>query len=314
MARNYDFLKRLPSDERRYIMEMMADTIIADEKEDLPVDIIKVGDRQKEALEILQNAGKLVGFSTGIGHLDGIMGGMAEEEMIIIGGQTGHGKSLLMQKIALAVAGAGNPILYVSLEMSVPQQIARFYTMAKTQFGNNVVEEISKLPIYFYNGRESMTLGILDKALEAATKDFGVKMCFIDHLHYFSHSVDNVASEIGNIVRTIKGYARKYAMPICVISTLRKLNTGGTPDINDLKDSVMIGYDADLILMVWRDIDGEAHPANHLTIRVRKNRPRGRIGGMIMEITDNYDLIEIKDTLAEDTKEVFEAWDEEEKE
>ena len=302
MPRNFDFLKRLPSDEKHYILEMLADEIIEEEKQDLPVDIIRVDNRQKEALSILQNAGKLVGFSTGINQLDNILGGMDVEDLIIIGGQAGHGKSLLMQKIALAVASAGNPILYVSLEMSIPQQIARFYTMGKTKWDNNVVTEISKMPIYFYNGKESMTLGILDKALEGATKDFGVKMCFIDHLHYFSHSTDNVASEIGMIIRTIKGYARKYAMPIVVISTLRKLNTGGSPDINDLKDSVMIGYDADLIIMIWRDIDGENKPANHLTIRVRKNRPRGRIGGFVMEITDNYDLIELKDATEQNVR------------
>lgn len=295
MGRNYDFLKRLPPEERNYIMEVMAESLIEEAKQDLPVEIVNVGDQQKEALHIMQNAGKLVGFSTGIRKLDDIMLGMDKEDLIVIGGRPGHGKSLLMQKVALSVASEGNAILYVSLEMSVPQQIARFYTMAKTQFGNDVVEQISKMPIYFYNGKDSMTLGVLDKALETAVKDYGVKMCFIDHLHYFSHSTDNVASEIGTIVRAIKGFARKYSMPIMVISTLRKSN-GNMPDSAELKDSVMIEYDADLILMIWRDIDGESHPTNQLTIRVRKNRPRGKIGGLMMEITPNYDLIEWKDS------------------
>lgn len=289
----YDYLKNLPFDEKRSVLEMLSEDIIQKETEELPVNLIKIDEKQKEALNILQNSNKLVGFGTGITKLDKIMGGMDKEELIIIGGQTGHGKSLLMQKIALNVADEA-PILYMSLEMSVPQQIARFYLMGKGMW-QTPVESISKLPIYFYNGKDAITLKTLGKALESAVRDFGVKMCFIDHLHYLSHSIDNMNNEIGNIVRTVKGYARKYEMPIAMISTLRKLDGNKKPDIDDLKDSTMIGYDADSIIMVWRDMEGTERPANILSVKVRKNRPRGRLGTIQLEITDNYNLMELTD-------------------
>lgn len=252
--------------------------------------LVHVKDRQSEALDILKHDKSVIGLGTGIGPLDDIMGGMDKEELIIIGGQTGHGKSMLMQRIALNSALKKEPILYLSLEMSIPQQIARFYSMAREELPDTV-ETISKLPIYFYGGKDTMSLGLLNRLLRIAKEKYGIKAVFIDHIHYFSQDIDNVTSEVGLIVRTLKEYARRYELPIIAISTLRKLQGKGMPEIDDLKDSVMIGYDADIIMMIYRDIEGENKPANELVVKVKKNRPRGRIGSVKLEITDNYNLV-----------------------
>lgn len=252
--------------------------------------IVHVQEKQKEALDILKHADRIVGLATGIDQLDAIMGGMDKEELIIIGGQTGHGKSMLMQKIALNVALGNNPVLYLSLEMSIPQQIARFYSMARNDLGDPV-ETISKLPIYFYGGKDTMTLPLLNRLLRVAKEKYGIKEVFIDHIHYFSQEIDNVTSELGLIVRTLKEYSRRYELPIVAISTLRKLKSNGMPEIDDLKDSVMIGYDADIIMMIYRDVEGEDRSANELVVKVRKNRPRGKVGSIALKITDNYNLV-----------------------
>jgi replicative DNA helicase len=210
--------------------------------------------------------------------------------LIIIGGQTGHGKSMLMQRIALNVALKNKPVLYLSLEMSIPQQISRFYSMAKNEI-KDTVEVISDLPIYFYGGKDTMTLPLLNRLLRVAKERYGIVEVFIDHIHYFSQDIDNVTSELGLIVRTLKEYSRRYEIPIVAISTLRKLNKKGMPDIDDLKDSVMIGYDADIIMMIYRDVEGKNKPANELVVKVRKNRPRGKVGSIVLEITDNYNLV-----------------------
>lgn len=257
-------------------------------------DIVGISTKQQEALEVLRNTDKINGFATKIHTLDRIIGGIDVEELVIIGGQTGHGKSMLMQKVALGMAEQA-PVLYLSLEMSVKQQVSRFYLMAKTIY-EKPVESVNGLPIFFYDGKDSMNLTLLYKVIQEGIKQHGIKACFIDHLHYFSQQTDNVSSEIGLIVRTLKQYARKFQIPIVVVSTLRKLNNRSktTPAIDDLKDSVMIGYDADIIMMIYRDVEGDANPSDVMFVSVRKNRPRGGTGGLKLQINDNFDLIEMR--------------------
>lgn len=256
------------------------------------VELIHVSTKQREALDVLQNKNKIAGIPTGIPTLDKIWRGMDKGDLIIIGGQTGHGKSMLMQRIALNAALVDNPVLYLSLEMTVAQQVSRFYSMSTDDF-KNPVETVNNLPIYFYGGKDNMNLKLLEKLIKSSIEKHGVKMCFVDHLHYFSQQSQDVASEIGLIVRTIKGLAVKYDIPICVISTLRKINSKkALPNINDLKDSVMIGFDADIIAMAYRDVAGVTYEPDELYVDTQKNRPRGGIGKIMLRVTENYNLVD----------------------
>lgn len=255
-------------------------------------EIIHIKEKQAEALKMMQNANQLAGMATGIRHLDGIMGGAEAEELTIISGETGRGKSMLLQKIGANMALLEVPILYLSLEMSVPQQISRFYGMFSKSF-DDVVETFSSLPIYFYGGKDTMSLRLLEKIIKNAVEVQKVKAVFIDHLHYFTHSADNATGEIGIIVRTLKELARKYNVHIFAISVLRKLEKAGTmPTINHLKDSVMLGYDADHVIMVSREVDDLNIPTELMYISVLKNRPRGKIGQFTVKVTNNFDLSE----------------------
>lgn len=251
-------------------------------------DILHISEKQKEALNSLINKDEIVGLTFGLRGLDKLTRGFDKGEIFVIGGQTGHGKSMLMQKLALTTALNDKPVMYLSLEMTVTQQTARFYSMMKESC-SNPVEKVSGLPIYFYNGTEMMSLKLLDNIIAKAKEECGIQLLCIDHLHYFAQSTDNMTNEIGVIIRTIKNYAKKYDIPILVISTLRKLTAKKSPTINDLRDSGMISFDADLIALIDREEINDSL-TNELMIKLVKNRNRGTMGVSVVDITENYDL------------------------
>ena len=255
--------------------------------------LVTAADRQEKAMELIQSPDSISGISTGVGSLDKVWRGMEAGDLIIIGGETRHGKSMLLQKIALNLVLKQIPVLYLSLEMTVEQQLKRFYSMNKDEHGNNTVKVISASPLVFYGETESMTLRLLEKLIRSSVEKHGIKMVFIDHLHYFQQDVDNVTSEVGLAVRRIKEMARRYDMPIAMISTLRKLNgKNKVPTYHDLKDSVMIGYDADVISMVYRNLE---ETPDEMVVDTQKNRPRGVTGKIKLNITENYNLVEMNE-------------------
>jgi replicative DNA helicase len=183
-----------------------------------------------------------------------------------------------------------NPILFVTLEMSQIETTIRFMRMIKTKCDSEVLPE---LPIFFYAG-DLINLKILDEAIRQG-KEQGIKVVFIDHLHFFSRSTENSAQEIGLITREIKLMARKYKIPIVLVSHIRKLTTASSmPDLDDLKDSSAIAQDADTVLMVNRDIDTtDKHEQRTMMVRTAKNRRTGKLGFSAYYLDDNYYLEEV---------------------
>jgi len=253
-------------------------------------EIKPIKDYIPRALERLNNPELFDGVRTGYNDLDNLIGGFADEELVVVGGGTGRGKSQFVQCIMMNQVLQNNPILFVTLEMSQIETTIRFMRMIKTKCDSEVLPE---LPIFFYAG-DLINLKILDEAIRQG-KEQGIKVVFIDHLHFFSRSTENSAQEIGLITREIKLMARKYKIPIVLVSHIRKLTTASSmPDLDDLKDSSAIAQDADTVLMVNRDIDTtDKHEQRTMMVRTAKNRRTGKLGFSAYYLDDNYYLEEV---------------------
>lgn len=244
-----------------------------------------------EAKEIEENPTRINGLSTRYVNLDGACGGISPEELIVLSGHTGQGKTTLAQNIAHRVAIDGDGVLFISLEMSPVEIISRLIRMHRSIDK----EELSKyLPIYFYNGKSDMNLNLLGSLIEESLKQHKIKLVIIDHLHYFNRSIDNIAEETGLIVRKVKGLARDYKLPIILICHIRKtLNMKEMPSMLDLKDSSGIAQDADQVWMVWRNVD-DPNYENILDLRVLKNRNKLKHGSCKFMFDNNYVLTGLK--------------------
>jgi replicative DNA helicase len=288
----YDIYKQL---EEELHLEIKSELYDEKEKE---FELIPLRESIKEAQKRLDNPGGLDGISTGYKNLDSYLGGFAPEELIVVAGGTGTGKTQYVQSIILNMVLDNNPVLFFTLEMPPVETTVRFMRMIKSKLAGDVLPE---LPIYYYYGTNVNT-SVLEKAIQKGIT-LGVKCVVIDHIHFFAKNNDNQAAEVGNIAREIKLLARKYKIPIILIAHIRKTGSPTRiPTLEDIKDSSGVAQDADSVLMVWRDTESLSEEVQkELKVKVRKNRRRGTLGGCQYKLDHNYFLQEMEyDSFKED--------------
>jgi len=272
------------------LKQLVSDLDLTSLKNEQPeFDFVHIGETVAEAVKREEHPDWNEGISTGYPDLDKATGGFANGELIILAGGTGQGKSLFAASIMLNMALDNKKCLFFTLEMPEVDTTSRFLRMSQA-FGGELV--VSELPIYYYHGT-NVTLPTLDYSIKKA-KEQHYAAVFVDHLHFFAKGSDNQANEIGHIVREIKLMARKYDMPIVLISHIRKTGAPSKiPTLEDLKDSSGISQDADMVLMIWRNMDTPNEEEQKvMKVRIRKNRRRGILTGCQYRLDENNYLKE----------------------
>lgn len=233
----------------------------ADEK----LEIVDLQPYMTQAREHREPEGTIKGLSTGLQKIDKMTQGFVPGELMIISGQTSHGKTQLSNNIMLNAAMNEHKVMFVTMEMTKQETADRFNMLTKDQ-------DIGKGKI-FLNMRSDLAYTDVTKMVEKA-KERGCELVVIDHLHYFSRSVENATQEVSKIVKEFKSAAVKYEMPIILICHVRKMDPKKHPTIDDLRDSSLIAQDADLVLIVWRDQRPEAANGTEVEVTLWKNRNR----------------------------------------
>lgn len=218
-----------------------------------------------QARENREPEGQIKGLSTGLKKVDTMTQGFVPGELMIISGQTSHGKTQLSNNIMLAVAKNEHKVMFVTMEMTKQETADRFNMLTKDQ-------DIGEGKI-FLNMRSDLAYTDVTKLIEKA-KEKGCELVVIDHLHYFSRSVENATQEVSKIVKEFKSAAVVYEIPIILICHVRKMAPKKHPTLEDLRDSSLIAQDADLVLIVWRDESPTATNPMEVEVTLWKNRNR----------------------------------------
>ena len=94
-----------------------------------------------------------------------------------------------------------------------------------------------------------------------------------DERNYFTRELKNAAEDLGNITKELKKNAIRHNIPIILISHTRKAPDSHTTKtgINDLRGSSYIAQDADIVLMVERNM--KDFPED-IIVTLGKNRNR----------------------------------------
>lgn len=210
------------------------------------------------------NWGKLVGLNTGYWILDKMTMGLAPGELIIVAGATSNGKTMLALNISANIVKAGKSVLFVTLEMTKTEIGIRF----KNIIGENYAECASRI---FWQKNDELNWKSVDGLIQKAVEEAKVDLVVIDHLHYFSRELQNVAEDLGRITKEFKKNAIRHNIPIILISHTRKGEGRTTKTgINDLRGSSYIAQDADIVLMVHKDKDFK----DDIIVTLEKNRNR----------------------------------------
>lgn len=264
--------------------------------ENLPVEDLTI-DRvvsSKEMQEELNTLDPQKSWNIGYYHLDKMLNGVKEGDLVILSGLTGSGKTEFAVSVAKKfIAQEVNP-LFFSYEISSQELLERFGTPVPMFY-------LPRIP------QSKSSKWIETKIIEAIQK-FDTKVVFIDHLHYLVDESTtrnkNTSEMLSQMCRDFKQIARRHKVIIFLLAHVRKFSST-RPSMQDIKDSSGIIQEADTVLIIHRvgakrsrktenapSLDEEFEMDNRATLYIDKVRRRGGRLGKIDYIFENGSFVE----------------------
>ena len=264
--------------------------------------IIHAKDLLDETGEFWRNAEILKGLQTRFLKLNQAIGGIREDELTVLTGDTGTGKTTFGVNLIEDFASKDIPCLIASTEMSPQKLVAKIFSIhSGKDFFNPLVFDEKKLleemvfwgqkPLYFVNARGSLDLERLQTLLSYAARIYGAKIVLLDHLHFFLNAkkADEERYEIERFMQGIVKSALENHLHIILICHPTKLDhDSARVGMNHLKGSARIKQDASNVLSLWRDretetLDGEP---NRVELIIPKVRDDSGAGGKVELLYD----------------------------
>jgi hypothetical protein len=219
---------------------------------------------------------ELLGISTGFHGLDRITQGFRKQQWVVMVGEQKRGKSLFQLIMANACHRTGLTPLFVSYEMSVDEQLSRYYALtAKVPYDKILSGHLTDQEMYrieramiqaknmhpFIMSEDSSGLTTVS-ALDGKIREYRPDALYVDGIYLMDDENGEPKGSpqaLTNISRGIKRLAQSHDIPVVGTSQVLswKLNNKRTRAIT----ADAIGYtsafaqDADLILGVERDPD-----------------------------------------------------------
>lgn len=232
--------------------------------------------------------------ATGCIALDDLLGGgMVQEGFYILAARPGAGKTTLGLNIAEKVVSRGEPVLFVSLEMSLRQLTAKRLAAVSNISTNKILnhrllpDEYSRLmqamkdiggrPLTF-NAKPQLTvpeIGFLARQVR------GCKLVIIDYLGLINHGKgSSLYEKVTATSNELKRLARKLGIPILCLAQLNReveSRADKRPMLSDLRDSGAIEQDADGIMLLSGVLNDkrEPHEPAEIELILAKNRHAG---------------------------------------
>lgn len=236
---------------------------------DLEAELLKYGGEDKvisslEMNELLRNEQRPeVKVMSNMPKLDRLINGFNGGELVVISGKTKEGKTTLAQTLTWHFIMQDVMSLWFSYELPARDFLKKF----------------PELPLFYMPAQ--MKPGIIwwvEKRIIEAKLKFGIRVVFIDHLHYVVDmaKMKNASIEIGAVVRQLKSIAIRQNIIIFLICHTAKTKEM-IPVYEDTRDSSFIAQECDTFLMIWRMEENLAGLSVELSRRVGTSRKRVRL-------------------------------------
>lgn len=219
---------------------------------------------------LTNNQGSITGLPTGLKAIDKHFSGWQKEDFIVIGADSGMGKTALVLNFMLSAAKEGNAVGMFSMEMSVIQlalrgvanesnyhlnQLMRHGFEKQKYFDGllKVTEELSKLPIYI-DDQPALTVLEMKRKARGMKRKNDIKLLVIDFVQMFSGDKD-IRINISEAARACKNLAKELEIPVIALSQLsREVRKARycIPGKHHLKESSAIEEAADVIGLLYR--------------------------------------------------------------
>ena len=219
-----------------------------------------------------QFSGENKNRGTGLIDVDDLMGAFEPGELAIIAARPSMGKtSFVNEIIGFEAFKRGNAVLFFSLEMSSEAIAGRMlFSESDASYGNALIgckkdlqaasaniERVSQANI-FIDDSVGITVPNIYNKVESYQKKHGIKIVFIDHRGFIKPLTmgRSTHEEISEISKGLVGIAKKFKIPVVLVSQLSRAVESRRPPIpmlSDLRESGSLEEDARKVIFLYRD-------------------------------------------------------------
>jgi replicative DNA helicase len=297
---NDDIKKVIAQTEKLYKQSAFSEGRVSDSTED----------RLRHYDYVFENPEQIRGFLSGYKELDDYTWGIKNSEMLVIGGASSSGKSLLMMNMAInAWRGSNDPaegvvghpdgknVLYISLEMSKQQLeqrldanlagirhrgIMRATLSAEEHSRWSKCLEFQKTydkVFYILDMPRGTTMGEVEAKYETILGIFKPDAVFVDYLQLMKPTVGAAGTDwldVGKVSEELHEFCRKKNIPVVTAAqrkaAQKKANGKKVDDVSleDFGRSKMIGDNAAIALIIGNREDEQLR--EDMEINIVKNR------------------------------------------
>lgn len=232
---------------------------------------------------------------------DCLSGGFQEGEVVIIGGASNEGKTLLLLSLISAFESQGLVTALFSFEQTI-EQIAEkynytppiFYIPRVADYETKYEQEIEDMKrnqnTYFGKLPSLQMQWLYLKLLEMQAKSIKPHAVFIDYLHVLmGRGYDNKVWALGDVMIELKQIALQMRIVLFVVChTTKESMSREEPSLSDLRDSGWIVNVPDIILLLWRKLDkATKEPSSISKMKIAKHRRKGGAKNKTIELVMN---------------------------
>ena len=226
---------------------------------------------------IAEDDGRSGGLSTGFPELDRYTDGFRPEQLIVVAGRPGAGKTTLalnfVEKIVMQTRDEKGACLFFSMEMSADELLTKLLAslsrinskkLRKDRLRGgewdqltSAVSQLRDQPLYIDDTGALTSQEIRNRARRLASRT-KLDVVVVDYLQLMrsDRHYDQRVNEVAEFSGSLKALAKELKVPVIALSQLNR-SAEGRPDkrprMADLRDSGAIEQDADLILFVHHD-------------------------------------------------------------
>lgn len=263
-------------------------------------------DVQRDMEALADSKTEFTGLRTGFYDFDNMTRGLQKNQVIIIAGRPGCGKSAFALNIALnAAIHEHKSVAFFSLEMGSDEIIKRMFGCVGKIDGdvlktgklkntdwrkwNEVYSQLSDSKFYLDDSGGLTVSEIRRKCRKLKNSEDGLDLIVIDYLQLLSSSAKYAGQrvqEVSEISRDIKKLAMELQIPVIALAQLsrsveQRKGEDSKPKLSDLRESGSIEQDADIVLFLHSDEYGKytGNVNRKMELLVAKHRA-GNVGSV----------------------------------
>lgn len=222
---------------------------------------------------------EITGIKMGLSTFDHITGGAKGGQLIVIGARPGVGKSAMINLWSTNAAKEGETVGIINLEMKDIKSFARMVSMDSDidywriidgKIREDEIKErmmkhllsLANMPMYFSSSTDVNILDIRAKSIQLHKKN-NLGILFIDYLQLIESSGNknlNREQQVAQMSRGCKLLANELDIPIVLLAQLNRESLKSAdkrPHLSNLRESGSIEQDADIVILLHRDIDDD---------------------------------------------------------